>query len=128
MRPLKTKYIRMKKVAILFALLIPVFIAVISFNYKNEIPEESLKTINPFNNASLSFETFKTEGKGWGFDVYINGSLFIHQDKIPAPGVVKGYESEDDAVKVAGLIISKIKQNTLPPLISVSELDSIGIK
>ena len=118
----------MKKVAILFALLIPVFMAVISFNYKNEVPEESLKIINPFNNASLSFETFKMEGKGWGFDVYINGSLFIHQDEIPAPGVVKRYESEEDAVKAAGLIISKIKQNILPPLISVSELDSIGIK
>ena len=118
----------MKKVAILFALLIPIFIAIISFNYKNEIPKESLKTINPFDDASISFETFNTEGKGWGFDVYVSGNLFIHQEEISVSGIKEGYKSEEDAVKAAGLIILKIKQNILPPIISKQELDSIGIK
>ncbi len=75
--------------------------------------------------VELSVKTFET-GIGWGYDVYTNDSLYIHQEFIPAIEGRKGFASEADAKKIANLAITKMKHNKLP-VILVSDLDSCKI-
>jgi len=70
--------------------------------------------------------TFKTD-KGWGYDVYINGEKYIHQEVIPSVPGVKGFKTEEDAKKTAALIVSKIHKGLIPPSVTPAELDSMGV-
>ncbi len=116
----------MKIKIFLIALLFPLIFAVI-YHLNKEEAHTSLKEINPFQLASLSVETFYIKGHGWGFEIYVDGKSFIYQEKIESLTIPKGYENEQDAVRVAELVIHKIRRNTLPPLISIKELDSLRV-
>jgi hypothetical protein len=70
----------------------------------------------------INYELFHTQ-KGWGYNILVNDSLFIHQEDIPALAVAKGFENEQQAKKTALLVIKKLKQKQLPTLLS-SEIDS----
>lgn len=65
---------------------------------------------------------------GWGYDIIIDGVQYIHQTNIPATNGIKGFLSEEDAGKVANLVISKIKNKITPPTITFEEMDSLQIQ
>jgi hypothetical protein len=80
----------------------------------------------PASDAKLEVKTIKTD-LGWGYDVYMNGSMYVHQPHMPAVSGNKGFKSEEDAKRTAELVIYKIKNNIIPPSLTVSELDSLGV-
>jgi hypothetical protein len=75
-------------------------------------------------NDSFTFKTF-SENDSWGYDIYRNNELYVHQPNIPAVAGNKGFKTEQQAASVAQLAIEKLKQNISPPTISVEELDSL---
>lgn len=81
---------------------------------------------SPNSNASFEIKTIKND-IGWGYDIYMNGSMYVHQPHIPAISGNKGFRSEADAKRTAELVIHKIKNNIIPPSLSVKELDSLGV-
>jgi hypothetical protein len=52
----------------------------------------------------------------------------VHQPNIPAVMGNRGFASADDAAKTANLVAFKLKNNIMPPSVTTTELDSIGIK
>lgn len=72
-----------------------------------------------------SLQTFKT-GLGWGYDLYVNDTVYIHQEYMPAVPGRKGFETEADARKIGTLAMNKMAYSRFP-VISISELDSCGI-
>jgi hypothetical protein len=76
--------------------------------------------------AKMEIKAISTE-LGWGYDIYMNGSLYVHQPHIPAVSGNKGFNSEKDAKRTAELVVYKIKNNILPPSVTVKELDSLGV-
>jgi len=64
---------------------------------------------------------------GWGYDVLVNGEMYIHQPHIPAVPGNKGFKSEEDAQKAAKLMIYKLRMGISPPSITPDELDSLGV-
>jgi len=91
--------------------------------------EQPTKKQNQRTNNSLSVEiqTFQTE-KGWGYDVFVDGKKYIHQEIIPAVPGTKGFDTEENAQKVADLVSHKISNNIMPPSVTPEELDSLGIE
>ena len=77
----------------------------------------------------ITVKTFPLDSlkSAWGYDIYMNGKLIVHQPHIPAIAGTKGFSSEEDARKTAALMALKIKNNIMPPTVSVKELDSLGI-
>ncbi|MEO5890747.1 MAG: DUF4907 domain-containing protein [Ferruginibacter sp.] len=75
--------------------------------------------------GSIVAETFKTTD-GWGYSVFVNDKLFIRQSFIPVIEGNKGFEKEADAIKVATLVVDKIK-NHEKPTIRLDELQQAGI-
>lgn len=106
-------------------LLIVTIFATIKHNSKS--PGYKPGTFNNTMPHSVSMTVFETEDeKGWGYEVFIDTSLFIHQDFIPAVSGTKSFSSQSDAKKCGNLVVSKILKNKLPS-VSVAELDSLGI-
>lgn len=66
-------------------------------------------------------------GNGWGYVVLLNDKLFIKQEHIPAIEGNKTFVKETDALKVAGLVVAKLKKNG-KPTIAVEELQQLGIE
>ena len=65
--------------------------------------------------------------KGWGYDIYADDALYIHQPHIPAVPGNKGFQSAQKAETAGNFAVYKIRNNIMPPTISVKELDSLGV-
>lgn len=122
-----------------------IFVLFLSTLYRVSINDQNLnidwsKNINKWNynfeepltqnnnlDDSIKIKIFKTE-TGWGYDIIINQRLYIHQSNIPALGGNQSFKTNTDAKKVAALVKQKIKNNIIPPTITINELDSLNIK
>lgn len=71
-------------------------------------------------------KTIDVDG-GYGYDIYVDGNLFVHQTHIPAVPGVHPFATESDAWRAGSFAVEKMKQGIVPPTISVEELQSIGI-
>ena len=95
----------------------------------NSLPIEKQKTVNKIqvvNHDTITVETFKGDS-GWGYNIFVNGKLYIHQPNIPAVNGNNGFSKEEYAVKIAQLVIEKIKNHIFPPSVCVNELDSLQV-
>ena len=79
-------------------------------------------------NNSLEVKTIKVE-KGWGYEIYKDGNLFISQKMIPAEPGFKHFTTQEQAQKVGNLVVSKIKlgKGGGLPQVTIEELDSLQI-
>jgi len=64
---------------------------------------------------------------GWGYEVYVDGRLFIHQETIPAISGNKPFTSEADAFKTASFIVNKIAKKEKPTL-EYKDLQYLAVK
>src|SRR6187455_1853745 len=60
-------------------------------------PSDSMK--NPYEGAVIEVRTFKNDSllKGFGYDIYVDNSLKVHQPHIPAVSGNKGFSTEEKA-------------------------------
>lgn len=89
-------------------------------NNSSSTPASSIQKAEP------EVRTFQDK-EGWGYDIYMNGKLYIHQPHIPAVSGNKAFNNEADAQKAGELVVYKINNNIMPPSVSIEELDSIGV-
>src|SRR5579871_2074096 len=64
----------------------------------------------------------------YGYDIFINGMLRVHQPAIPGMQGSRGFQRKGDARKVASLVVKKVQKGLMPPTIETRELDSLRIK
>jgi hypothetical protein len=62
---------------------------------------------------------------GWGYDILVDDSVFIHQESIPAIGNRKGFPEKEQAEKAARLVLKKLENNEGLPTLSRFELEEI---
>ena len=86
------------------------------------------------NVASLRIKIFNNDTvkadkpiKGFGYDIYKDDAVYIHQPHIPAVGGNNGFSTEAKAKKAAGFVAYKIEHNIMPPSVTPAELDSLGV-
>ena len=63
----------------------------------------------------------------WGYDIYIEKQVIIHQPNLPGLPGNMGFKSKTDAKKVAKLVIEKIRKGEMPPSVSVAELKELKV-
>ena len=84
------------------------------------------EAVSPYENSDITVNTFE-EDTGWGYEVLIDGNVYVHQPNIPAVGGNNGFKSEADARATGNLAIEKIREGVIPPTISIEELKAIGV-
>lgn len=76
---------------------------------------------------SYTYKIYKTENSSFGYDIYKDSTLIIHQPIVPGISGNSGFKNEDDAGKVANLMVSKLSNGIMPPSITLEEMDSLEI-
>jgi len=66
-------------------------------------------------------------GNGWGYEIFVGKKIYITQRIIPAISGKKVFTTQEQAMLVANLVISKLRQREGLPIITPKELDSLGI-
>jgi hypothetical protein len=77
--------------------------------------------------AALTYQIIDSQNNTFGYDVYRDGKLLIHQTSIPAMPGNDGFKTRDDAAKVAELVMYKIRKGEMPPTITVEEMKELGV-
>jgi len=108
-----------------------------NINKENEIKDTTIakkEKKNPNINAKInviifSNDTIKSDTKlsGFGYDVYMYGALYIHQPNIPAINGNIGFKTKEQAQKAGKLVAFKVKNNIMPPNLTIQELDSLEL-
>lgn len=81
-----------------------------------------------YQHALITASLFTAINQTWGYDIYVNRVLFIHQPTIPCYAGRNGFASRKDALAVAELVITKIRKGQVPPTVTKAELKALGIK
>lgn len=90
-------------------------------------------TYNPYSKSVITHQIFRVDSvdnsgvRGWGYNIMVDGKIYIHQPTIPAIMGNNGFSSEDKASKAAEFVIYKIRNNVIPPSVSPEELDSLEV-
>jgi hypothetical protein len=84
---------------------------------------------NPYEKANLEIRTFNNEPQlgGFGYDVYLDQKLYVHQPHIPAIAGNRGFSTQENAKRTGEFVAYKIRHNIMPPSLSPKELDSLGV-
>lgn len=106
-------------ILILFGISVVIF-AISRFRNQHNISPKETKA------EEISAFVFRS-GNGWGYNILKNGNIFIHQEYIPAIPGRQPFISENEARRIADLMIHKMKTASKLPDISLREIDSCGI-
>lgn len=91
---------------------------------------------NPYKDAKIEVKaTDNTKAKnaddtrvgGFGYDIYIFDALYVHQPNVPAINGNRGFKTKAQAQKAGEFVAYKIRNNIMPPSVSIKELDSLGV-
>ncbi len=78
-------------------------------------------------NTKLTYNIIDAPKHTYCYDVFADGRLMIHQTSVPALPSNEGFETKEDATKVALLVIDKIKKGEMPPAISIYEMKQLNV-
>ncbi|HVT85081.1 MAG TPA: DUF4907 domain-containing protein [Chitinophagaceae bacterium] len=78
----------------------------------------------------ISYTTFN-QTSGWGYEILVDGKIFIHQDFVPVLTSKNGFSKKEYAEKAASLVVQKLQHNKLPTLTTndlrqICSLDSLA--
>jgi hypothetical protein len=90
-----------------------------------KIPESG--NSNSCQRPTIRYEIINGIEGTFGYDIYINGVLTVHQPSRPALQGEKGFATKANAEKVARIVIGKIKKGEMPPSLSVEELKKLNL-
>jgi len=76
------------------------------------------------NRKKLYSYSLVKSSSGWGYDILRSNRIFIHQDYVPILPDRKGFSTQEEAKKAAGLVITKLEHNK-PPTLTYRELSQI---
>src|SRR5438552_18964393 len=78
-------------------------------------------------NTKLTYKIIDAPKHTYGYDVFADGRLTIHQASVPALPGNEGFKTKEDATKVALLVIEKVKKGEMPPTISIDEMKTLDV-
>jgi hypothetical protein len=109
-------------------LLILLIIALESKAQQKETSKPQFPSAKEYAKKTYTYKIISAPNNTYCYDIYANGKMVIHQPSIPAMPGNEGFKTEAVAIKVAQLIIKKIKKGEMPPSITPEELKSIEKK
>ena len=82
---------------------------------------------NTYANTKCTYKVIDAPKQTYGYDVFADGRLIIHQTSAPALPGSQGFKTKEDAARVALLVIDKIKKGEMPPTISIDEMKRLKV-
>jgi hypothetical protein len=118
----------MKKNSAIVLLLITL-VTTLSASAQNRITRRSVsphkQTRSAYKGAELTYKIIVADNNTFGYDIYADGQLRIHQPNIPGLPGNSGFTTKARAEEVAKLVISKVKSGEGTPTIRREELEKL---
>ncbi len=77
--------------------------------------------------AALTSTIIDAPNATFGYDIFSNGKLFLHQTNLPGQPGNDGCKTKADAEKLAAFVIGKIKKGEMPPTVTTDELKKLEV-
>lgn len=81
--------------------------------------------VSPKSSYSYTYKIISSVSNTYGYDIYANGALRIHQPFVPATQGNTGFATKQAAEKIARLAISKMERGQALPTISREEMKKL---
>lgn len=81
--------------------------------------------INLKDGRKLTYKIINSINNTFGYDIYADDKMIIHQPSIPALSGKEGFKTKIAAENIAQLVISKIKQGEMPPSVTIEEIKKL---
>lgn len=89
------------------------------------VPSEAAKK-KPSSKSTFEISTLQS-ANGWSYQIRQNGKLLVDQPTIPGRPGTAGFQSQEDAQKVAELVKAKLQAKVFPPSINEADLQNLNI-
>jgi hypothetical protein len=90
---------------------------------KKEVKQQK----TPYANAQISIKIIPSVKKTFGYDILLHGRPLVHQPNIPGLPGNEGFATKEKAHKVAEFVVKKIRNNEMPPTVTIEDLNNMGI-
>jgi hypothetical protein len=84
-------------------------------------------TSSAYANSNLTYKIIDAPNNTYCYDVYAEGRLMIHQSSAPGLPGNEGFKTQEDAAKVAEMVMYKIRKGEMPPNVSIDEMKQLGV-
>jgi len=80
-----------------------------------------------YSKSKLEAKTlFTSSGNLMGFEIYADGKMIFSQTQIKGVEGSRGFTSKDQTLKIADIVIQKLKQGKQPSVVTLQEAQSIN--
>ena len=90
-------------------------------------PQAAIPKADAFKNADITYKLIPAPNNTWGYDIYVDKKMMVHQPAIPAMPGNEGFKTKADAEKVAKLVVTKMKSGEMPPSVMMEELKKLKV-
>ncbi len=102
-----------------------------SISQEQQVPDTSTTAQFPaaeaHASAVLTYAVIDAPNGTFGYDVFSNGQLLLHQTNMPGQPGVEGCKTKADVEKLAAFVIEKIKKGLMPPTVETEELRTLEL-
>lgn len=98
-----------------------------TFTHSQSVNGDTSSPVNRFINAQVTYKIIDVPNKTYGYDIYVDGKIKIHQPSIPALSGNEGFKKKEYAIKVALLVIDKIKNGEMLPSVTIEEMRKLKV-
>ena len=75
----------------------------------------------------ITIKIIPSANKTFGYDILLYGRPLVHQPIIPGLPGNEGFTTEERAQTVAEFVVKKIRNNEMPPTVTIEDLNSMGV-
>jgi hypothetical protein len=116
----------MKYLFLLFSITIPLILNT-QTNKVQLLAVPISPNVEKHKNAIYSYLIIPSVNNTWGYDIFLQKRLFIHQPSIPGLPGNEGFKTKTSAKKLARVVIGKIKKGEMPPSVTIEEMRKMKI-
>jgi hypothetical protein len=90
---------------------------------KEEVQEQK----NPYADAEITIKIIPAANNTFGYDILLYGRPLVHQPHIPGLPGNDGFTTKERAQTVAEFVKKKIRNNEMPPTVTIEDLNKMGV-
>ncbi len=74
--------------------------------------------------SSFSYQIIDAADNTYGYDILVDNKILIHQTTVPGLSGVTGFIQRSAAIKIAELVVEKMKTGQMPPSVTRADIDN----
>jgi len=113
--------------AVLVLLFIVACLPRTSLSADDATSQEIRQQKNPYANAEITIKIIPSANNTFGYDILLYGRPLVHQPNIPGLPGNEGFTTKEKAQTVAEFVVKKIRNNEMPPTVTMEDLNTMGI-